>query len=105
MDRRSILPGLGLAIFVLAFCAEWQLHADQPSRRPVQREIKVLGIGNSFTGNAFALLRPMGTASTNCRVILGQAIIGGCSMEKHMRLAKLHDAEPDNPEGKPYDLG
>ncbi len=69
---------------------------------PSQRVIKVLGIGNSFTGNAFALLDPMGTRSEKCRVILAQASIGGCSMEKHMRLAKLHEADPDAPEGNPY---
>ncbi len=78
--------------------------ADQPTAPPAQREIKVLGIGNSFTGNAFALLGVMGSRSEKCRVTLGQANIGGCSMEKHMRLAKLHEAEPDNPEGRPYSL-
>ncbi len=64
----------------------------------------MLGVGNSFTVNAFTFLTPMGTRSEKCRLTLGGAIIGGCSMEKHIRLAKLHEADPDNPDGKPYSL-
>ena len=79
--------------------------AAQPSAASTSlREIKVLGIGNSFTVNAFRYLEPMGSSSEKCRLTLGRAVIGGCPMEKHMRLAKLHDAEPDNPEGRPYSL-
>lgn len=101
-DRSALVFALIAAISYLAPIAG--IGADQPATPASPREIKVLGIGNSFTGNAFSLLQPMGTRSEKCRVTLGQAIIGGCSMEKHMRLAKLHDAEPDNPEGTPYTL-
>jgi len=80
------------------------VQAEDPSQTAAIREIKVLGVGNSFTGNAFSLLDPMGTQSDKVRIRLGQGIIGGCSMEKHMRLALLHESEPDNPEGKPYSL-
>jgi len=104
MDYRSIVSKFGLAAAVLMSCAQWGVCADQPTGSPAKREIKVLGIGNSFTGNAFSLLHPMGSRSEKCRIVLGQGIIGGCSMEKHVRLAKLHEAEPENVEGKPYTL-
>ena len=102
MNCRSTIPKLALVIITSLSCGSLDAREDQPSNPPAQREIRVLGIGNSFTGNAFALLQPMGTRSEKCRIVLGQGIIGGCSMEKHMRLAKLHEAEPDNADGKPY---
>ena len=93
-----------LILAVLAVSIPSTTSAQAPAVPSAPREIKVLGIGNSFTVNAFAFLTPMGTRSEKCRLTLGGAIIGGCSMEKHMRLAKLHEADPDNPEGKPYSL-
>ncbi len=77
-------------------------RAAEPATSP--REIKILGIGNSFTVNAFSLLRPISAQSKDCRLTLGGATIGGCPMEKHIRLAKLHEADPNDPEGKPYSL-
>lgn len=91
-------------VFAVLFGFTLAIRADEPTASAPQREIKVLGIGNSFTVNAFRYLEPMGKSSEKCRLTLGRAVIGGCPMEKHMRLAKLHDAEPDNPEGKPYTL-
>ena len=104
MPRRStsILFALTLTTFLLGLQSETAAQASTES--PSVRELKVLGIGNSFTVNVFTYLEPMGTSSEKCRLTLGRAVIGGCPMEKHMRLARLHEAEPDNPEGKPYSL-
>ncbi|HYW79381.1 MAG TPA: DUF4886 domain-containing protein [Thermoguttaceae bacterium] len=102
MNHCSRIPKLAFAALLLTFCISPKVHAEEPATPPTTRVIKVLGIGNSFTGNAFSLLQPMGVRSDKCRLILTQANIGGCPMEKHMRLAKLHEAEPDNPEGMPY---
>ena len=96
----SIISVLALTAIPLGIPSETVAQSSATSTSP--REIKVLGIGNSFTVNAFKYLELMGTGSQKCRLTLGRAVIGGCSMEKHMRLAKLHEAEPDNPEGKPY---
>lgn len=104
MDYRSIVLKLALTVILLGSFAPLGVQADQQTDSSATREIKVLGIGNSFTANAFSLLHLMGSRSEKCRIVLGQGIIGGCSMEKHMRLAKLHEAEPDNAEGKPYAL-
>ncbi|MHB8902187.1 MAG: DUF4886 domain-containing protein [Thermoguttaceae bacterium] len=103
MKSRAIVV-LQLLVLVALLPAGRSAALAQAPAAPAMREIKVLGIGNSFTVNAFNGLRPMGEQSRKCRLTLGGAIIGGCSMEKHMRLAKLHEADPDNPEGKPYSL-
>lgn len=70
--------------------------------QPAKREIKVLGVGNSFTVNAFSLLSAMGDRCDKVDLVLGSAVIGGCSMEKHVRLAKLHEEDPESEEGRPY---
>lgn len=95
---------LYLAFALLATCLSSTQADEHPAPSETVREIRVLGIGNSFTSNAFSFLHPMGTRSANFRIVLGQAIIGGCSMEKHMRLANLHETSPDDPEGRPYSL-
>lgn len=94
------------ALFAVAIlCSDTTaICAEEGAKVASQREIKVLGVGNSFTVNAFAFLGPMGAQSEKCRITLGRAIIGGCSMEKHMRLAKLHEADGEDAEGKPYTL-
>ncbi len=93
-----------LILAALVLAPQSTTGAQSPAASPARREIKVLGIGNSFTVNAFNVLAPMGARSEKYRLTLGGATIGGCSMEKHMRLAKLHEGDPDNPEGKPYSL-
>ena len=103
MTKRATSIVIVLAFAALLASVTSEAAAQTPTAAP-QREIKVLGIGNSFTVNAFKYLEPMGKSGEKCRLTLGRAVIGGCPMEKHMRLAKLHDAEPDNPEGKPYAL-
>ena len=104
MNDRSYVMRCGVAVVVLTLWTAAVVRGDPTSDAAASREIKVLGIGNSFTGNAFSLLHPMGSRSDKCRIVLGQGIIGGCSMEKHMRLAKLHEADPKNEEGRPYAL-
>lgn len=98
----SILFVFTITVLLLGGQAKTTAQTSTPS--PSVREIKVLGIGNSFTVNAFTYLEPMGNSSEKCHLTLGRAVIGGCPMEKHMRLAKLHETEPDNPDGKPYSL-
>ena len=56
---------------------------------PPKREIKVLGIGNSFTVNAFSLLDSMSDRCDKVRLVLGYATIGGCSMEPSFRVTMM----------------
>lgn len=55
--------------------------------------VKVLGIGNSFTRNATAFL-PQVFADSPTEAVVGAAIIGGCSLERHVHHAKEHEADP-----------
>lgn len=99
----ALLPHL-LIPLALLLTAHVTTAAEPATAATSPREIKILGIGNSFTVNAFSLLRPISAQSKDYRLTLGGAIIGGCPMEKHIRLAKLHEADPNDPEGKPYSL-
>lgn len=66
------------------------------------RTIKVLGIGNSFTINALTFIETIDAADSDIDIIAGRATIGGCSMEKHVRLFKEH--EQDATKGLHYHL-
>ncbi len=64
------------------------------SASETEKTIQVLGIGNSFTNNAYQFLGDMSDASTTHKLGLGRAVIGGCSLDKHHRLMKEHQADP-----------
>jgi hypothetical protein len=61
----------------------------------VTREsIRVLGIGNSFTRDAFHYLQQISDASTTHEIIFVKADIGGCPLSKHAALLKENEADP-----------
>ena len=62
-------------------------------------ELKVLAIGNSFSGNAFRYLQNIIDAHGKAKATLGNASIGGCSLERHWQ---EHLKSQQNPEHKPY---
>ena len=64
--------------------------------------MKVLAIGNSFSGNASRFLKEIVNSAGGCRLDFGHACIGGCSLERHYKLAMKHERYPLNPEGLPY---
>lgn len=61
--------------------------------------LKVLAIGNSFSRDAMTDLPALAKAGGK-DLILGNAYIGGCSLERHVR--HLKQAEAGDPEGKAY---
>ena len=63
--------------------------------------LRLLLIGNSFSQNAGQYL-PQLAREGNHPLVIGRAEIGGCSLEKHWDLAQLADANPSEPNGKPY---
>jgi hypothetical protein len=67
-------------------------------------KLKVFAIGNSFSANAIRFLPQIAESSADCSLTIAQAYIGGCPIEKHLHLARLHEAEPENPEGSPYEV-
>ncbi len=88
-----------LAMVLVLVSVAWMAAAEEEEGA---KSTRILGVGNSFTVDAFALLEEMGDKSAAHRLILGRAIIGGSSLEKHVQLARLHEADPTDPAGKPY---
>ena len=65
------------------------------------RVMKVISIGNSFSVNAHTYLRQLAQAA-GCPLTLFNCVIGGCTFEGHMKHVDAFEANPDDPEGKPY---
>lgn len=65
------------------------------------QELKVLAVGNSFSANALHYF-PEIVKAAGCKVIATNAMIGGCDFERHMRHADAFEANPDDPQGRPY---
>ncbi|WP_269523137.1 DUF4886 domain-containing protein [Coraliomargarita parva] len=57
--------------------------------------IQILGIGNSFTQNAAQYLPDIIKSSPEVEADIALAVIGGCSLDKHVALAKAHEANPE----------
>lgn len=62
--------------------------------------IKLLTIGNSFSGNALHFMNDIFEADGNVQVCYGRADLGGCYLEKHWNLVEqcelLSDVKPYN---------
>ena len=65
------------------------------------KAVKVLAVGNSFSGNALTYFKDIVAASGH-QVLATNAMIGGCDFERHMRHADAFEANPDDPGGRPY---
>src|SRR5438067_980193 len=66
-----------------------------PTTQPV-KHVRLLAVGNSFSGNATKYLPAIVAASGN-KLTLGHASIGGCPLERHWRHAAAFEADPDDP--------
>ncbi|QDV40839.1 hypothetical protein Enr13x_06750 [Stieleria neptunia] len=63
------------------------------------RTVRVLTIGNSFAQNACRYLEQIAESDGSCRIVIGTANIGGCTLQKHADLAAKSATDPDE---KPY---
>lgn len=61
--------------------------------------VKILTIGNSFSGNACQYLQQITESVVGCHLKIGRANIGGCSLEKHADLIKASEQDTSL---KPY---
>lgn len=66
-----------------------------------EKTVKLITVGNSFSGNACKYLEDI-VKDGGHKIILGRANIGGCSLERHSKHSALHDADPEDPKGKPF---
>src|SRR4051812_21673102 len=55
--------------------------STQAATRPA-KHVKLLAVGNSFSGNATHYLKDIVAASGN-QIAFGHASIGGCSLQRH----------------------
>jgi len=70
-----------------------------------KKAVKVLAVGNSFAGNANQYCKKLNEADPDNQLLLTVAYIGGCPLDKHVKLAKINEEAPDDPQGKPYPVG
>lgn len=98
----TLLLMLGICLTQTA-CAQTQAPTTAPAKTVVEEKktVYLLAVGNSFSGNASTYLRQMAEAGGN-KLVFGHAMIGGCPLEKHWNLAQKHEADPNDPAGKPY---
>lgn len=77
--------------------------AAAPAAAPAAggKEIRLLAIGNSFSGDATRHLPGLVKASGNT-LVFGHASIGGCSLAKHWAIAEAFEKTPDDPKTRPY---
>lgn len=68
------------------------------------KTVRVLAVGNSFSRNALHYFDDIVRASGNTAVS-SNAYIGGCDFERHMRHADAFEADPADPQGRPYPGG
>lgn len=92
------------AFCLLSLCCTSAWTAEGPTKTdsPVGKHVRLLAVGNSFSGNASRYLGDLVKASGGNRLTFGHASIGGCSLEKHVRLAEAFDKDPKDPTGRPY---
>jgi lysophospholipase L1-like esterase len=68
---------------------------------PHGKTVKVLAVGNSFSQNALHYFSQIAAAAGNT-AIAQNCMIGGCDFERHMRHADAFEANPNDPNGRPY---
>ena len=73
---------------------------DHSPKTPERKTLKVLGIGNSFTGNVSKYIKQIFEADGRYQLDFGLAVIGSCSLERHWRHVEEHQANPEK--GKHY---
>lgn len=89
---------IGLAIIIMAaVCGSMEAGA----RKKMDKPLRLLTVGNSFSQNACQYLDELAKAGGHS-IIFGHADIGGCPLDKHLALAKIAESDPDDPAGKPY---
>lgn len=65
------------------------------------RTLRLFSVGNSFSNNATRLL-PELARSGGHELILGRAVTGGCSFERHWNAVEATLANPEDPKGRIY---
>ncbi len=96
---KRLFAGLMIATLV----APWMSLADEAAKteEAEAKTLKVLCVGNSFSLNATRYLPAIAKAGGKELKVVN-ASIGGCSIERHLRHAKIYAKNPEDPQGRPY---
>lgn len=98
MLKKTMCLVLPLCGFALAQ-APGDAAAGVPPSVTQARTIRLLTVGNSFSGNATKYLGQIVASVEGCKVVIGHADIGGCTLDKHWTLAEKSETDPTC---KPY---
>lgn len=101
MNRSDFFKTLFALIFLVSFTFQNANSSTLRKETGKPDTLRVFLIGNSFSQNATLYLPKLAKEGGHC-LILGRAEIPGCPLDKHWRLASLAEANPNDPEGKPY---
>lgn len=103
--RNAVMLCSGLvAAVLLAAPLACSALAEEPGPRHVPAEgetVRLLTVGNSFSGNATWLLPQLAKAGGK-KLLLKRADIGGCWLERHWRTVEAFEADPNDPNGLHY---
>ena len=77
------------------------VNAIEPVGIKQKQSLNIFIIGNSFSQNATTYLNQL-TKEAGKTLVLGRAELGGCTLEKHWKLAEAYELDPNDPKGKPY---
>lgn len=69
-----------------------------------KKQVKVLAIGNSFSRDANSCRTKLNEADPSRLLLVTEANIGGCSLEKHVKLAETYEKNPADAAGRPYNV-
>lgn len=105
---RSILtPALAAAVLCALFATGTACRSASHSQTgttpaaPPRTSVRVLTIGNSFSDNATEYLPKLAEAGGK-QLVLYKASLGGCSLERHAKLARAAQDDPQSAVGRPY---
>lgn len=68
---------------------------------PPPKTIRLLTVGNSFSGNATRYIIQLAAAAGH-KIVLARADLPGCPMERHCKAVEAAEADPNATAGKPY---
>jgi hypothetical protein len=81
-----------------AVLLDYPAFAQPRERRKAAKTVRLLTIGNSFSGDATRLLDEI-VAAAGHTLVYRTCSIGGGSMAQHWEKARLHDKDPKDPNG------
>jgi len=94
-------PYAMLLALILLLPAAMTVAAQTPTAPVPAKTIRLLCVGNSFSANTTHYLRQIMDAG-GYRLVLYNASIGGCPLAQHWKHIVAHEANPDDPTGKPF---